>query len=148
MRDCKYSNSVAFINLYSRALNIFMILIIFGTCSLYTHPLCISSADSALMWLTKQVQVDSYAYLPANTKHSMISDEPTTVVIFERRYNNFMEMLQFYWCSTIEIWLLVTTSVYITAAILLFICLFTSSIAALVTCVGRLDWCEVMVIII
>jgi (S)-ureidoglycine aminohydrolase len=48
------------------------------------------------MWLTKQVQVDSYAYLPANTKHSMISDEPTTVVIFERRYNNFMEMLQFY----------------------------------------------------
>ncbi|XP_066390830.1 probable (S)-ureidoglycine aminohydrolase isoform X2 [Miscanthus floridulus] len=87
MRDCKYSNSVAFINLYSRALNIFMILIIFGTCSLYTHPLCISSADSALMWLTKQVQVDSYAYLPANTKHSMISDEPTTVVIFERRYS-------------------------------------------------------------
>jgi hypothetical protein len=30
----------------------------------------------------------------------------------------------------------------------LFICLFTSSIAGLVTCVGRLGWCEVMVIII
>jgi (S)-ureidoglycine aminohydrolase len=41
------------------------------------------------------VQVDSYAYLPANIKHSMISDESTTLVIFERRYSNFIEMLQF-----------------------------------------------------
>jgi (S)-ureidoglycine aminohydrolase len=32
------------------------------------------------------LSVDSYAYLPANTKHSMISDESTTLVIFERRY--------------------------------------------------------------
>lgn len=41
------------------------------------------------------MQVDSYAYLPANTKHSLISDELTTLVIFERRYNNLIEMLQF-----------------------------------------------------
>jgi len=36
---------------------------------------------------THSLLVDSYAYLPANTKHSMISDEPTTLVIFERRYS-------------------------------------------------------------
>ncbi|CAM0905924.1 unnamed protein product [Alopecurus aequalis] len=35
---------------------------------------------------THSLLVDSYAYLPANMKHSLISDEPTTLVIFERRY--------------------------------------------------------------
>jgi glyoxylate utilization-related uncharacterized protein len=35
---------------------------------------------------THSLLVDSYAYLPANIKHSMISDESTTLVIFERRY--------------------------------------------------------------
>jgi len=35
---------------------------------------------------THSLSVDSYAYLPANIKHSMISDESTTLVIFERRY--------------------------------------------------------------
>ncbi|CAL5086590.1 unnamed protein product [Urochloa decumbens] len=33
---------------------------------------------------THSLLVDSYAYLPANIKHSMISDESTTLVIFER----------------------------------------------------------------
>ncbi|CAL5062657.1 unnamed protein product [Urochloa decumbens] len=33
---------------------------------------------------THSLSVDSYAYLPANIKHSMISDESTTLVIFER----------------------------------------------------------------
>ncbi|KAK3127074.1 hypothetical protein QOZ80_7AG0567940 [Eleusine coracana subsp. coracana] len=36
---------------------------------------------------THSLLVDSYAYLPANMKHSMISDESTTLVIFERRYS-------------------------------------------------------------
>jgi (S)-ureidoglycine aminohydrolase len=36
---------------------------------------------------THTLLVDSYAYLPANMKHSVISDEVTTLVIFERRYN-------------------------------------------------------------
>ncbi|CAL5086589.1 unnamed protein product [Urochloa decumbens] len=36
---------------------------------------------------THSLLVDSYAYLPANIKHSMISDESTTLVIFERRYS-------------------------------------------------------------
>ncbi|KAF3335506.1 (S)-ureidoglycine aminohydrolase isoform X1 [Carex littledalei] len=31
-------------------------------------------------------QVDSYAYLPPNTEHSMKCDELATIVIFERRY--------------------------------------------------------------
>lgn len=35
---------------------------------------------------THSLLVDSYAYLPANLKHSVISDEPSTLVIFERRY--------------------------------------------------------------
>uniref|UniRef100_A0A0D3GR67 Cupin type-1 domain-containing protein n=1 Tax=Oryza barthii TaxID=65489 RepID=A0A0D3GR67_9ORYZ len=35
---------------------------------------------------THTLLVDSYAYLPANMKHSVISDEVTTLVIFERRY--------------------------------------------------------------
>ncbi|RLM85762.1 hypothetical protein C2845_PM04G25340 [Panicum miliaceum] len=35
---------------------------------------------------THSLLVDSYAYLPANIKHSTISDESTTLVIFERRY--------------------------------------------------------------
>uniref|UniRef100_K3ZVK0 Cupin type-2 domain-containing protein n=1 Tax=Setaria italica TaxID=4555 RepID=K3ZVK0_SETIT len=33
---------------------------------------------------THSLSVDSYAYLPANLEHSMISDESTTLVIFER----------------------------------------------------------------
>uniref|UniRef100_A0A0A9CZR6 Cupin 2 conserved barrel domain-containing protein n=1 Tax=Arundo donax TaxID=35708 RepID=A0A0A9CZR6_ARUDO len=44
---------------------------------------------------THSLLVDSYAYLPANTKHSLTSDESTTLVIFERRYISFTEMLQF-----------------------------------------------------
>ncbi|KAL5198043.1 hypothetical protein ABZP36_001555 [Zizania latifolia] len=35
---------------------------------------------------THSLLVDSYAYLPANMKHSMVSDEQTTLVVFERRY--------------------------------------------------------------
>uniref|UniRef100_A0A0E0LKW1 (S)-ureidoglycine aminohydrolase n=1 Tax=Oryza punctata TaxID=4537 RepID=A0A0E0LKW1_ORYPU len=35
---------------------------------------------------THTLLVDSYAYLPANMKHSVISDEVTTLIIFERRY--------------------------------------------------------------
>ncbi|KAF0909065.1 hypothetical protein E2562_030817 [Oryza meyeriana var. granulata] len=35
---------------------------------------------------THSLLVDSYAYLPANMKHSVVSDELTTLVIFERRY--------------------------------------------------------------
>uniref|UniRef100_A0A453BGE0 Cupin 2 conserved barrel domain-containing protein n=1 Tax=Aegilops tauschii subsp. strangulata TaxID=200361 RepID=A0A453BGE0_AEGTS len=35
---------------------------------------------------THSLLVDSYAYLPANMKHSVISDKPSTLVIFERRY--------------------------------------------------------------
>ncbi|EMS47572.1 hypothetical protein TRIUR3_31170 [Triticum urartu] len=35
---------------------------------------------------THSMLVDSYAYLPANMKHSVISDKPSTLVIFERRY--------------------------------------------------------------
>ncbi|CAN6225619.1 unnamed protein product [Urochloa humidicola] len=33
---------------------------------------------------THSLSVDSYAYLPSNIKHSMVSDELTTLVIFER----------------------------------------------------------------
>ncbi|XP_006657720.1 probable (S)-ureidoglycine aminohydrolase [Oryza brachyantha] len=35
---------------------------------------------------THSLLVDSYAYLPANMKHTVVSDELTTLVIFERRY--------------------------------------------------------------
>uniref|UniRef100_A0A0D9WZ12 Cupin type-1 domain-containing protein n=1 Tax=Leersia perrieri TaxID=77586 RepID=A0A0D9WZ12_9ORYZ len=37
---------------------------------------------------THSLLVDSYAYLPANMKHSVVSDDLTTLVIFERRYSN------------------------------------------------------------
>lgn len=40
---------------------------------------------------THSLLVDSYAYLPANLKHSMISDESTTLVIFERRYTTIRD---------------------------------------------------------
>ncbi|KAL6862169.1 hypothetical protein ACP4OV_016818 [Aristida adscensionis] len=36
---------------------------------------------------THSLLVDSYAYLPANMKHSIISDKSATAVIFERRYS-------------------------------------------------------------
>jgi hypothetical protein len=40
-----------------------------------------------------RLQVDSYAYLPANMKHSMTSDELSTLVIFERRYSSYLPLL-------------------------------------------------------
>ncbi|XP_039141568.1 probable (S)-ureidoglycine aminohydrolase [Dioscorea cayenensis subsp. rotundata] len=36
--------------------------------------------------ISHQLPVDSYAYLPANYKHSLESDETATIIIFERRY--------------------------------------------------------------
>ncbi|KAJ0961813.1 hypothetical protein J5N97_029641 [Dioscorea zingiberensis] len=36
--------------------------------------------------ISHELPVDSYAYLPANYKHSLESDDTVTVVIFERRY--------------------------------------------------------------
>ncbi|OEL30336.1 putative (S)-ureidoglycine aminohydrolase [Dichanthelium oligosanthes] len=53
------------------------------THSLLEEYSIMSSADKQLY----ENMVDSYAYLPVNTKHSMISDESTTLVIFERRYS-------------------------------------------------------------
>ncbi|MCL7051447.1 hypothetical protein MKW94_018862 [Papaver nudicaule] len=35
---------------------------------------------------THKLQVDSYAYLPANLEHSVTCDVPATLVVFERRY--------------------------------------------------------------
>ncbi|XP_030524878.1 (S)-ureidoglycine aminohydrolase [Rhodamnia argentea] len=35
---------------------------------------------------SQQLMVDSYAYLPPNVEHSLSSDAPATVVVFERRY--------------------------------------------------------------
>uniref|UniRef100_A0A8I7B5S8 Cupin 2 conserved barrel domain-containing protein n=1 Tax=Hordeum vulgare subsp. vulgare TaxID=112509 RepID=A0A8I7B5S8_HORVV len=47
-----------------------------------------STALSVESRTTQSLLVDSYAYLPANMKHSVISDKPTTLVIFERRYTS------------------------------------------------------------
>ncbi|GJN32349.1 hypothetical protein PR202_gb20852 [Eleusine coracana subsp. coracana] len=44
---------------------------------------------------THSLLVDSYAYLPANMKHSMISDESTTLVILRGDAINFQLVLQF-----------------------------------------------------
>lgn len=42
------------------------------------------------LWcLFDRMQVDSYAYLPANYKHSLESDETATIIIFERRFFRF-----------------------------------------------------------
>ncbi|OMP07500.1 hypothetical protein COLO4_07285 [Corchorus olitorius] len=36
--------------------------------------------------ISNKLMVDSYAYLPPNFEHSLKSDEPATLVVFERRY--------------------------------------------------------------